>query len=83
MTATIEDLLAPISQALEADGYLTAVTVTPGAISIAIEATEAACAECLSPPEVLEPMIRDVLGRGGRSERVDLVYPADWKGSAG
>jgi hypothetical protein len=81
VTATIEELLAPISQALEADGFTTAVTATPGAISVSIEATPTACAECLSPPEVLEPLIQDILAGAGRSERVEVVYPAGWTGA--
>jgi len=82
MTARIEDLLSPISDALRADGYETAVTVGSTTISIAIEATPSACAECLTPPEVLEPLIKDLLASGGFTERVELVYPTEWKGAS-
>jgi hypothetical protein len=80
MTASIEDLLSPISEALKADGYETTLSVGSSTISIAIEATASACAECLSPPEVLEPLIKDLLASGGRTERLELVYPSAWKG---
>ena len=82
MSATIEDLLSPISEALNADGYETAVTVGSGTVSVVIEATPSACAECLTPPEMLESLINDLLTGAGRTERVQLVYPAEWKGAS-
>lgn len=81
MSQSVEEILSPITQALVADGYQAVVSVGSDVISVTISATSSACEECLSPPEVIEPLIADLLSQAGRTERVDLVYPAEWHGS--
>lgn len=80
MTA-LETTLQPVIIALEADGYEVAVSEDAGAVSFRISASADACEECLSPPEVLEPMITYLLRQDGReTTKVDLQYPPEWKG---
>lgn len=76
----IDGVLRPLTSALQADGYQTAVQMREGTIWIQITAGPDACEECLSPPAVLGPLFQDLLRRSGHPERVELSYPPGWKG---
>ena len=53
MSTQLEAVLAPLVNALEADGYGAVIEETPGLVSFQIVAGPDACEECLSPPQVM------------------------------
>jgi carbon monoxide dehydrogenase subunit G len=57
----IRSALSGIQSALQADGYDLTVAVTPGKVSVAIEAGPQACAECLVPVSLMTGMIESEL----------------------
>lgn len=76
-------VLAPIIEALEADGYGASVHVKDGVVTFQIIATEDACADCLSPPSVLQPVITHLLQTAGLTQGLDLRYPPDTRNHSG
>jgi hypothetical protein len=80
MVADIETALAPVTSALEADGFLAAIRIDDGTVHVRIDAGPDACAECLSPPFVLESLVADILKRNGYQYAVRLQYPEAWTG---
>lgn len=75
----ITDALAPLAEALEADGYeLVAEQTGDRRARVEIVATPDACADCLVPREVFSGILRTQLGQTlSGSWDVELVYPAD------
>jgi hypothetical protein len=71
----VQTALAAIIEALKADGYLAEVEITEGDVAMRIMAGPDACADCLSPRAVLEPMILQQLRSNGLSQGLTLVYP--------
>lgn len=70
--------LEPVASALQADGYrLTVERDGPQeALRIRITATPDACADCLAPKPVIQPMIEQLLGADGVApEGLELIYP--------
>ena len=82
-TSGIEVVLRPIQVALEADGYAVEVTFDESTVSIGIVAGPEACEECLSPPSILEPIVRKLMDDAGWQQMVELRYPAAWSGNMG
>lgn len=82
-TSGIEVVLRPIQVALEADGYALEVTFDESTVSIGIVAGPEACEECLSPPSILEPIVRKLMDDAGWQQMVELRYPAAWSGNMG
>jgi hypothetical protein len=78
----IETILEPLIQALGADGYSVQTASSGGRVEFQITAEENACEECLIPPAILQPMVNQLLVNAGRSETVELRYPAGWTGGA-
>jgi hypothetical protein len=78
----IDTILQPLIQALGADGYSVQTSATDGRVEFKIIAGENACEECLIPPAILQPMVNQLLVNAGRSESVELRYPAGWTGGA-
>lgn len=74
-TDQVHTALAPIIEALNADGYLADVEITDGDVAMRIVAGSDACADCLSPRAILEPMILLQLRSNGLSHALTLVYP--------
>ena len=79
--AEVERLLAPISAALEADGYRLSATPSASgeALRIDVEATPEACAECLVPKSLMETMVRQALSTepGAGALPIEIGYPTD------
>lgn len=75
----VREALAPIDATLSADGYRLVVDDGGDAdVTVAIEATDDACEECLVPKEVFGPMIDNLLEQHGIGDvSVDLRYPID------
>lgn len=76
----VDDLrraLSPVVSALEADGYEARIEHKPGVVLFRIVAGLEACADCLSPRSILEPMIVQQLRLRGFQDEVQLEYPAD------
>jgi hypothetical protein len=76
LSSELETVLAPLVSALEADGYNALIGQHDGVVSFEIQAGPQACQECLSPRQIMEPMIQHVLRQGGYDVRLDLRYPA-------
>jgi hypothetical protein len=71
-------LLAPLSRALESDGYGLEVALGPDLISLQVVAGPEACADCLVPRELMEQMFRARLPAGATGlghDNVALSYP--------
>jgi hypothetical protein len=85
MTTTMElveraqQALAPIAEALVLDGYsLDISAATETSLSVRVTATEAACAECLVPKDLMTSMMRSTLDKGGLAGTlIELTYPLD------
>jgi hypothetical protein len=71
----VETALAPIVATLEADGYGAVVTESSGVVHFRVTAGPDACEDCLSPRDVMEPIIVNVLRRSGMPHRLELSYP--------
>ena len=69
--------LAPIIEALEADGYSAVLREEPGVVYVRITAGPAACEDCLSPREIMQPIIVNVLRQNGLTHRLELTYPGE------
>ena len=76
MSDRLRQALAPLLEGLDADGYDTTVRETPRQVHVAIVARGDACSDCLSPPSVMEPMIRSLLREAGFQQDIVLTYPA-------
>jgi hypothetical protein len=75
MTAT--EILDPVLSALEADGYEAVISEAPGAVHI--RAGAEACAECLIPRSIMEPMLTQLLQDGGVAATLSVTYPDEHK----
>jgi len=69
----LNEALRPLRLMLGAEGYGLDITADP--LEIRISATESACAECLVPRTVMEPMIADMMQRSGLEGDYALRYP--------
>ncbi len=76
----IVDALEPIITALEASDYHLSAAQAEGTVTLSITAGADACEECLSPPSVLEPMVRILLADNGIDGDFKLRYPDGWTG---
>ncbi len=79
---TVTEALAPLAEALEADGYeLIAEQTADRSARVEVRATPDACADCLVPREVFAGILRTRLGDTlTGSWDVDVGYPADEAG---
>lgn len=69
--AALNDLQASFA----ADGYALSVLEDGGRLRAAIEvARDDACSDCLVPPEVLKPIMAQMLGVS--DDTIDITYPA-------
>ena len=75
MTNSAVVALAPVIDALEADGYSALISETADELHFEIVAGPTVCAECLSPRSVIEPMINGLLRSNGMIRRLSLKYP--------
>ena len=73
-------VLGPVIEALAADGYDTEISDHDDTITVQIMARADACSECLSPPEILKPIIAGLLHEAGVDKTVHVGYPPDWNG---
>jgi hypothetical protein len=71
----VQNALAPIIEALKADGYLADLEITGRDVALRIVAGPDACADCLSPRTILEPMILQQLRINGLTQVLTLSYP--------
>ena len=74
----VRELLAPLTAALEADGYGLEVEVRPDLISLRVTAGPGACDDCLVPREMMAQMFRSRLPPGATGldhDNVELTYP--------
>lgn len=72
--------LGPLAEVLAADGFSVAVDVDGDDVVVAVEATDAACADCLVPRELATAMVSDALTASGLHPgpgRLRLRYPGD------
>jgi hypothetical protein len=74
--ARVEQGLAVIARALEADGYRLHVERADGRLGVRIEALAGACEDCLSPPSVLAPVLSTALDGLYGPDQIDITYPA-------
>jgi hypothetical protein len=72
---SVLDALSMMQTTLQADGYELEAKVTDTAIEVQIVATPSACAECLVPRSVMEPMVAQMLADKGLPTEVVLHYP--------
>ena len=77
MSSQFEAALNPVTSALEADGYSLVITEGPGVVRIEISAGPDACEECLSPRQIMEPVIKSLLLEAGLTHGVELKYPTE------
>jgi hypothetical protein len=77
MSTQLESVLAPLVNALEADGYGAVIEESPGHVSFQIVAGPDACEECLSPPQIMTGIIESVLRQNGYQVELQLKYPVD------
>lgn len=75
MGEAVQAALMPLIGSLRADGYDAIVEQKPGLVLFRIIAGPDACADCLSPRSVLEPMILRQLRREGFQDQVQVEYP--------
>lgn len=80
-TIAIDEALANFRQMMASDGYtLSWRVVDDTAVEVQLEAGPTACADCLSPPPVIEAIIGAALA--STPYRVDrVIVPADDGGS--
>ena len=73
------DLLRPLSDALEADGYRLVIDVIgPHAIRLEVEAGHDACADCLVPRQIFADIAAKRLALDdGQTWTIDVHYPHD------
>jgi len=82
--ASVVSALAPISGALEADGYQLVVSL-PGKdrLRVQITAGPEACEDCLIPRSMMESMIETAVnGAGLPLPTLDVVYPVEGPASS-
>ncbi len=75
MGDALRTALKPLISSLEADGYGATIEERPGLVLFRIVAGPDACADCLSPRSILEPMIVQQLRKQGFQEQVQVEYP--------
>jgi hypothetical protein len=71
--------LAPLSEAMRADGYALSVAEADDDIEITVTATEGACGECLVPKAIFKAMAVQTLQDQGLTLPGDVrvVYPPE------
>ena len=75
--SAIEAALEPLKGGFEADGYALKVLPAQGdSITIAVEALEDACEECLVPENLFRRMIDSALAALPESPSYQVRYPA-------
>jgi uncharacterized protein with PIN domain len=76
---SVETALVELANALRMDGYdLLATETGAHEARVEVQATDAACPDCLIPRQLFADMVRDRLRTdAGGDWRVDVVYPAD------
>lgn len=75
----LDRLLEPIRMGLEADGYRLSARVAGERLQLEVEATPAACADCLVSKAIMETMVRQALrAQGGPADApIEIGYPKD------
>jgi hypothetical protein len=73
----VNSLLAPLARSLEADGFWLTTALEPGVVHLHVDATPAACADCLVPRKVFAGIAHDRLRRGGVDVEVSVSYPPE------
>ncbi len=73
--AVVEQALAPLRPAFEADGARMEVgTVEKGTVTVSLFINEETCRECLLPPPQLEILFRQALAENGMSCDVRVIF---------
>jgi hypothetical protein len=75
---TPAEMLGPLAEALEADGYRLVVDSTGDrSLRLEVQATAEACADCLVPEQLFADIATRRLTEGGdgRGWSVEVVYP--------
>lgn len=78
MTDTdVSDAIAPMQEALRADGAdVDVVAVDGGTVDLRLKVEDASCAECVMPQDILEELLREAIASAGHPvERVRLDDP--------
>lgn len=76
--SAIATALEPITSTMEADGYGVQLQGDAEELTVRITATETACADCLAPRKVIEPMIETLMGDHGlKADTLTLIYPTE------
>lgn len=76
----IDTALTELATMFAADGYRLESRSTSGRLEMDIIATDAACADCLVPKNVMETIVLNVLAQHGASvsaSELVLRYPSD------
>lgn len=65
----LEDLIAPLQQALSADGAaLQVVALEGGCLRLRLDASAADCAECIVPDDLIESVVLQRVRAGGDAD---------------
>ena len=76
----LQEILKPVIQALDADGYGLGIQDDENTVALDIVARGDACEECLSPPAILESLVGHLFAEAGVARSIRLNYPAQWHG---
>jgi len=74
--AAVEAELAPMRDALLADGYRLDVHHATDQLSLEVVALENACADCLVPEAVMATLVSAKLGGTYAADDISIKYPA-------
>jgi hypothetical protein len=76
---TVKEAMEPLQQMLAADGYAMRLATSHRTLTVNIDATADACADCLAPAGTIELIVKDRLKSAGvavEGVSVDIVMPA-------
>jgi hypothetical protein len=70
--------LAPLVEAMQADGYILTIEPAESDLQLTVDATADACAECLVPKAMFKSMAATVLADAGvvLTGDIKITYPA-------
>lgn len=72
----IDGSLRSVREGLEVDGYqLEVIAADETELRLRITASPNACAECLSPPEIMTMIVSGAIDGAYAPERIDITYP--------
>jgi hypothetical protein len=76
--STVNEAMEELRVMLEADGYALRLDTGERSLTVSVDATEAACAECLAPAKTIELIVLDRLSAAGIETEglaLDIVMP--------